>query len=100
MIGRERQDRQGWGERFGAWCRERSGYALASGFLGLLSLPDAVLILPGAAAIVTGVLGLRQLRERPDLRGRRLCWLGIICGTVSLCAAAAVYTSSLWWGRL
>jgi hypothetical protein len=97
MFGRERHNGPGWGERFGAWCRQRSGYALASGFLGIISLPDAVIVVPGVAAIVTGVLGLGHLRREPQLRGRRLCHLGIVCGSLSLLLATAVHTSRWWW---
>lgn len=98
MFGRESAGSRARAERFQAWRRARSGYAVVSVLIGLLSLIDAVMIVPAVAAIVTGVLGLRDLRARPELKGRRLCIVGIVCGVISLMLAAVLYSSHLWIG--
>ena len=65
----------------------RSGWAIASGYLGLLS----ILLVPGPFAIVTGVLGLREIQANPKLHGKVRCWFGILCGLVaSLLLVAAL----------
>jgi hypothetical protein len=99
MFGRESAGSRVRAERFQAWRRARSGYAVISGLIGLLSLIDAVMVVPGVAAIVTGVLGLRDLRAHPELKGRRLCIAGIVCGVISLVLAAVLYSSHLWIGN-
>ena len=57
-----------------------SGWAVASGYLGLVCLIFAGI--PGPLAVVTGVLGLRQIRRRPDLNGRVRAWVGIVFGVI------------------
>lgn len=74
------------------WVRARSPWALAAGGLGVIAPVDAVFILPGLASIVLGFVGLRDLRNRPHLLGRRLCVLGIIGGVLGLTAAGFLYT--------
>jgi uncharacterized RDD family membrane protein YckC len=54
----------------------RSGWAIAAGYLGLLSL----LFLPAPFALVTGVLGLREIRRHPGLGGRGRAIFGIVMG--------------------
>ncbi|MCK4871916.1 MAG: DUF4190 domain-containing protein [Phycisphaerales bacterium] len=96
MFGRESEQHRQRADRFRAWCHARSGLALASAFLGFISLPDCVIVVPGIAAIVTGILGLRDLKRRPHLTGARLCYFGIVCGSFSLLFAAVVYSSRYW----
>jgi hypothetical protein len=38
----------------------------------------------GLGAVVCGVLALRELRRRPELRGRGLAIAGIVLGVLSL----------------
>ena len=51
---------------------------MASGYLGLVSI--IFLGIPGPFAIGTGVLGLRQIKRHPDLRGKVRAWVGIVFG--------------------
>ena len=57
-----------------------SGWAVASGYLGLVSL--IFLGIPGPFAIATGILGLREVGRRPGLNGRVRAWVGIVFGTL------------------
>lgn len=54
----------------------RSWYAIAAGYLGLLS------ILPVLAqlALVFGLLGLRDIRLHPEKGGSGRAWFGVIAG--------------------
>jgi hypothetical protein len=56
----------------------RSGWAIAAGYLGLVS----VLLVFAPFALITGLLGLRAIRARPELWGRGRAWFGVIMGTV------------------
>jgi len=72
----------------------RSGWAIAAGYLGLLS----VLMVPGPLAILCGMLGLREIRrsEGTDKRkyGKGRAWFGLIAGSVGS-AFLIVYLYSL-----
>jgi hypothetical protein len=56
----------------------RSGWAIAAGYLGLLS----VLLVFAPFALVTGILGLQAIRARPELWGRGRAWFGVVMGSV------------------
>ena len=60
----------------------RPGSAIASGYLGLLSLFPFIGFPLGIGAIITGVIALRTLRENPLLIGRGRAWFGLIAGSV------------------
>jgi hypothetical protein len=55
-----------------------SGWAVGSGYLGPISL--IFLGIPGPIAILTGILGLRQIKRNPDLNGKVRAWVGIVFG--------------------
>jgi hypothetical protein len=57
-----------------------SGWAVASGYLGLVSL--IFLGVPGPFAIASGILGLRQIARQPGLNGTVRAWVGIVTGTL------------------
>ena len=65
----------------------RSGWAIAAGYLGLLSL-----ILPvGIFALVTGILAVRDIKRHPGRLGLVRAWLGIVLGALtSLCLIIAI----------
>jgi hypothetical protein len=52
----------------------RSGWAIAAGYLGLVS----VLLLFAPFALVTGILGLQAIRRDPNLWGRGRAWFGVV----------------------
>ena len=58
----------------------RSGWAIAAGYLGLLSLLPFV----GVLAVVIGVIAVRDLRKHPDKHGAGRAWFGIIAGGLSV----------------
>lgn len=57
-----------------------SGWAVASGYLGLITF--VFLGIPGPFALASGILGLRQIRRRPGLNGKVRAWVGITFGTL------------------
>jgi hypothetical protein len=56
----------------------RSGWAIASGYLGLVS----VLFVFAPFALVTGILGLQAIRRDPNLWGRGRAWFGVVVGAL------------------
>jgi hypothetical protein len=65
----------------------RSGWAIASGYLGLLSL----LGIFAPFALITGILALLEIRKNPRLGGRGRAIFGIVMGgLVTLGIAAAI----------
>lgn len=60
----------------------RPGSAIASGYLGLLSLFPFIGFPLGIGAIITGVIALRTLRKNPELIGRGRAWFGLIVGSI------------------
>jgi cytochrome c biogenesis factor len=71
-----------------SWIEVRCPLALASVLLGVVSVVDAftlvVGVMAGVAAIVTGVLGVRQIKLQPQQLGRRLCIAGIALGATGI----------------
>ncbi len=61
-----------------------SGYAIAAGYLGLIS----VLLLPAPAAIVFGILGIKDIQRNPKKHGMGRCVFGIVMGGLMLLAVA------------
>ena len=57
----------------------RSGWAIAAGYLGLLSL----LPLFGIFAVVTGVLAVRDIKRHPERLGLGRAWFGIVMGALT-----------------
>lgn len=54
----------------------RSGYAIAAGYLGLLSIIPVLAQL----ALVFGLLALRDIRRHPEKGGIGRAWFGVIAG--------------------
>jgi len=54
-----------------------SGWAIASGYLGLIS----VLLLPGPFAVLTGILALREMKLNPKKHGMGRTIFGLVMGT-------------------
>lgn len=95
IFGRESPAGQQRAERMRQWVAIRSPYAPVSMLLAILSLVHLLVVFLGLtlgiAAIVTGLLGLADLKRRPHLLGQRLCGLGIVLG-----AAGATVSMVLW----
>lgn len=58
----------------------RSGWAIASGYLGLFSFFPLVALVTGPAAVLTGVLAIRQIKRDPNKHGMGRAVFGIITG--------------------
>lgn len=56
----------------------RSGWAIAAGYLGLVS----VLFIPAPIAVATGIAGLRDIRKNDQLYGRGRAIFGIVMGSI------------------
>ena len=54
----------------------RSGWAIVAGYLGLFS----VLFVFAPFALLAGVLGLREIKRKPELMGAGRAWFGIVMG--------------------
>jgi uncharacterized RDD family membrane protein YckC len=73
----------------------RSGWCIAAGYLGLF----AIIVLPAPAALVVGIIGLRDLRKHPELKGKGRAWFGIIMGGLFTLLLLAVIVSSIVGSR-
>ena len=68
------------GDATGGLIPYKNGPALAAYYVGLLGLVPLLGILPGAIALVLGIIGLKKRREQPAVRGAAHAWIGIIVG--------------------
>ena len=57
-----------------------SGWAIASGYLGLISLGCAPL---GVFGIITGMLAFKEIKKKPKLGGKVRAIIGIVLGAIS-----------------
>jgi uncharacterized RDD family membrane protein YckC len=69
----------------------RSGWAIAAGYLGLFS----VLGFPAPFAVLAGVLALREIRRNPGLGGRGRALFGMVLGALFTLLLLAVVVLSL-----
>lgn len=103
FLGRESQAERDRIERIGQWVRARSGYAVASVPLGVVAVVDfftmVLGVMLGVGAIVLGLLGLREVRQRPELLGRRMAVTGIALGCVALTLTTLFYVLVVRGGR-
>jgi hypothetical protein len=56
----------------------RSGWAVAAGYLGLIS----VLLVPAPFALLTGILAVREMRRNPRKHGMGRAVFGIVMGAL------------------
>ena len=64
----------------------RSGWAIASGYLGLIS----VLVIPAPFALLTGILAIREMKRNPKKHGMGRAVFGILMGTLGTIALVFV----------
>ncbi|MGV8083644.1 MAG: GYF domain-containing protein [Coriobacteriia bacterium] len=67
----------------------RSGWAIASGYLGLLS----VLLIPAPFAVITGILAIFDIRHNREKHGMGRAIFGMVMGVLCLAIALALF---LW----
>jgi hypothetical protein len=65
-----------------------SGWAIAAGYLGLISL----VLIPAPFAILTGAVALRDIGRNPTKRGLGRAWFGLVMGMLG--------TIGLFWGAV
>lgn len=58
----------------------RSGWAIAAGYLGLLS----IIPFAGVLALAIGIVAVCDLKKHPEKHGAGRAWFGIIAGGLSL----------------
>ena len=58
----------------------RSGWAIAAGYLGLLSLIPFF----GIIALIVGIVAVKDLKKHAEKHGAGRAWFGIIAGGLSL----------------
>jgi hypothetical protein len=56
----------------------RSGWAIASGYLGLIS----VLLISAPFALLTGILAIREMRRDPSKHGMGRAIFGVVMGAI------------------
>jgi hypothetical protein len=69
----------------------RSGWAIAAGYLGLLSLLGVF----APFALITGILAVRDIRQHPEKHGLGRAWFGIIMGALLSIVLVFVIASTL-----
>ena len=60
----------------------KNSKSLASYYCGVFSLIPVLGLLLGVVAIVLGILGWRDYRRNPEIRGQVHCWVGMIIGSI------------------
>ena len=57
----------------------RSGMAIVAGYLAIVSI---FLCLPAPLALITGILGLRDIKQNPEKGGKGRALFGVIVGGI------------------
>jgi Domain of unknown function (DUF4190) len=70
----------------------RSGWAIAAGYLGLVS----VLCIPAPFALVAGILAIREMRRDPKKHGMGRAVFGIIMGALGIAGLLLVLVSIIF----
>jgi hypothetical protein len=95
FFGRETPADRARAERARQWFQARSPYALFSGMFGVLAIVDSFTgvlgVAFGIAAIVLAVKAIRELDARPELLGRRLCYLGYALGGLGVAIGVCIW---------
>lgn len=69
----------------------RSGFAIAAGYLGLVS----VLLLPAPLAIIFAILAIRAIHRDPHKHGMGRAIFGLIMGILGTAALGAITITSV-----
>ncbi len=69
----------------------RSGWALAAGYLGLLS----VLGIFAPVALIVGIVAVRDIQQHPEKHGLGRAWFGIVMGVLGSLALAFAIAATL-----
>lgn len=74
----------------------RSGYAIAAGYLGLVS----VLVIPAPLAVIFGILAIRDIKYNPHKHGMGRAIFGIIMGAIFTLLYAYVFITSFLYQNI
>jgi len=67
----------------------RSGWAIAAGYLGLLSF----ILFPAPLALICGILAIRDIRKHPDRHGMGRAVFGLIMGILGTIALGIMFVA-------
>ncbi len=70
----------------------RSGYAIAAGYAGLISIGLFPL---GFVAIVLAILALRDMKRHPDRHGKGRAWFALVTGSIASLLTVAILVAVL-----
>lgn len=70
------------GEGIAVLIPYKNPYALMAYYFGIFAIIPCIGLLLGPAAVVLGIMGLKQAKAHPESRGKVHAWVGIICGAV------------------
>ncbi len=87
--------RTGGGEAVAVLIPYRNPKALAAYYLSFFALFPGIGILLAIVALVLGILGLHQVRVRPESRGAGHAWVGIVLAFFGLVFNSAI-SAVLW----
>lgn len=74
------------GDATGGIIPYKNPKALIAYYLGIFSIIPVIGFFTGATALVLGILGLKQRKQRPVIGGLAHAWIGIIAGGLSVAA--------------
>jgi len=69
----------------------RSGWAIAAGYLGLLSF----LGIFAPVALIVGIVAVRDIQKHPEKHGLGRAWFGIVMGALGSIALVVIIASTL-----
>jgi hypothetical protein len=72
--------RQEQGDATGGVIPYKNPKALMAYYFGIFSLIPCLGLVSGIAAVVLGILGLKDYRKKPIIRGVVHAWIGIVLG--------------------
>ena len=73
----------------------RSGWAIAAGYLGLVSFFPLLGILTGILAIIFGIVAISDIRKNPEKHGMGRAIFGIIAGLIGLVLWSVLFVGIL-----
>jgi hypothetical protein len=76
----------------------RSGWAIAAGYLGLVSIVPLIGLPFGVGAVITGILAIRSIQQHCKLTGLGRAWFGIIMGGLTLFLQLAIIATAISHG--
>lgn len=76
--------------------KEKSGLAIASLILGIVSLTPAIGIILGLIALILGIIALKNIKEQ-HIGGKRLAIAGTILGVLGMLSTVVIYGSLFYF---